>query len=509
MFTSHNPILRGFYPDPSICRVGDFYYLVNSSFAYFPGIPVFRSRDLCHFEQIGNALTSAEQLPLQGCKHTEGIYAPTIRYFNNTYYIICTNVSGGGNFVVTALSPEGPWSQPHFLNAEGFDPSLYFEEDGRCYYVGTRESKNARYGGDNEIWLREFDLESFELKGEEHILWKGAMKNAVWPEGPHIYKKDGYYYLFIAESGTAIHHSVSVARSLSLFGEYESCPHNPVFTHRHLGPDFPVANVGHGDLVCAPDGRWYMVLLASRRYNNHTYMGRETFLAKVTWHEGWPFVNERLGRLEDEFTLAFEECPVEKPVTRLSGEADALPHNFLMLRNPSDFFGFTKEAVRLQLKPEVIADRVSPAYIGLRLESHHSVVRADLTLFSYLSHAEAGLVLLQSNDNHLRFTIIRTDDEYFIQLTQCKTASQRVLKKRKVSSPVCSLEIAVDGETAAFSYASNGKRKVLADNVNLSFLSTESAGGFTGITAGIYATSNGKTNSGYADFSLFELNDAE
>ncbi len=511
MFTSHNPILKGFYPDPSICRAGDCYYIINSTFAYFPGIPVFKSRDLCHFEQIGNALTTPEQLPLKNCAHDKGIFAPTIRYYNNTYYIICTNVSGGGNFIVTASDPAGPWSKPYLLGsaADGIDPSLYFEPDGRCYYVGSRESKDARYSGDYEIWLRELDLKKMKLTGDEYILWKGAMKDATWPEGPHIYKKDGYYYLFIAESGTAIHHSITVARSECLFGEYKSCPHNPIFTHRHLGPDYPVVNAGHGDLVSTPDGRWYMVLLASRRYNNHSYFGRETFLAKVTWHDGWPFVNEGIGRLEEEISLPLTEYTVEPPVTKLTPETATLPHNFMMLRNPSDFFGFTSEALKLRLLSEKITEHKSPAYIGLRLSSLHCDVTAELTLRSFLSHAEAGLVLLQNNENCLRFTLTRNDDRYFVQIVKCENKKESVLKRLKISSLSCSLNIAISGETARFSFSLADKRRVVADNVRLDFLSTERAGGFTGVTAGIYATSGGTRNIGSADFTLFELKNAE
>ncbi len=511
MFTATNPILKGFYPDPSICRVGDCYYLVNSTFTYFPGIPVFKSRDLCHFEQIGNALTSAEQLPLKNCPSDMGIFAPTVRYYNNTYYIICTNVSGGGNFIVTASDPAGPWSKPYFLgsDAAGIDPSLYFEADGRCYYVGSRESKNARYYGDYEIWLRELDLKNMKLVKDEKILWKGAMKDATWPESPHIYKKDGYYYLFIAESGTAIHHSISVARSESIFGEYKSCPHNPVFTHRHLGPDYPVVNAGHCDLILAPDGRWYIVLLASRRYNNHSYFGRETFLAKVSWHDGWPFVNEGLGKLEESFTLPYEEHPTAPPVTRLTPETGALPPNFIMLRNPTDFFGFTSDALRLRLLSEKITERKSPAYIGLRLSSLHCEINAELTLRSFLSNSEAGLALLQDDENNLRLTVTREDDNFYVQLVKCEKRKEKVVARLRISSLNCSLKIKIDGETARFSCICEGKKLVLADNLNFVFLSTESAGGFTGVTAGIYATANGNKNTGFADFRLFELKNAD
>ena len=180
----HNPILPGFYPDPSICAVGRDFYLVNSTFAYFPGVPIFHSRDLAHWRQIGNVLTRPSQLPLDGCRHSRGIYAPTLRYHDGTFYLITTNISGGGNFIVTAQDPAGPWSEPYWLGdvAQGIDPSLLFDDDGRCYYVGNRPNPaGEQYGGDWEIWAQELDLTTMRLTGESHALWKGALRDVIWP----------------------------------------------------------------------------------------------------------------------------------------------------------------------------------------------------------------------------------------------------------------------------------------------------------------------------------------
>ncbi|MDE7283954.1 MAG: family 43 glycosylhydrolase, partial [Lachnospiraceae bacterium] len=200
MYYARNPILPGFCPDPSICRVEDDYYIVTSSFAYFPGVPIYHSKDLAHWEQIGHVLTRESQLPLNGCGHSEGIFAPVLRYHKGTFYMITTNISGGGNFIVTADKPEGPWSEPYFLGdaAKGIDPSLYFEDDAdgntHCYYIGTRPNSNGvSYNGDWEIWLEELDLETMQLRGDGKKVWKGAMNGVIWPEGPHLYKKDGFY----------------------------------------------------------------------------------------------------------------------------------------------------------------------------------------------------------------------------------------------------------------------------------------------------------------------------
>lgn len=181
-----NPILPGFYPDPSICRVGDDYYLVNSSFAYFPGVPIFHSKDLVNWEQIGNILDREEQIRLTGARQSQGIFAPTLRYYDGTFYMITTNVSGGGNFIVTAKDPKGPWSNPYFLEgAQGIDPSLFFDDDGTCYYIGTKDRREgASYYGDNEIWIQKLDLHKMKLVGKSYAIWHGALKNVEWPEGP-------------------------------------------------------------------------------------------------------------------------------------------------------------------------------------------------------------------------------------------------------------------------------------------------------------------------------------
>ena len=225
-----NPILSGFYPDPSICRAGNDYYLVTSTFCYFPGIPVFHSTDLVHWNQIGNVLDRESQIPLAGTGLAgDGIYAPTIRYHEGVFYVITTNVRGGiGNFIVTATDPAGPWSDPIPLHSEGIDPSLFFDDDGKCYYCGTKARREgSRYFGDNEIYIQELDLNTMTLVGESWPAWHGALRNVEWPEGPHIYKKDGWYYLLISEAGTAHMHCVTVARSKSLNEPFTGYAGNP------------------------------------------------------------------------------------------------------------------------------------------------------------------------------------------------------------------------------------------------------------------------------------------
>jgi len=278
-----NPILPGFHPDPSICAVGEDFYLVNSTFQYYPGVPVYHSRDLVSWEQIGSCLVRTSQSDLSGALSWGGIYAPTIRYHDGTFYMIVTNCSHGGNFIVTAKDPAGPWSEPVYVNTPGIDPSLYFEGD-RCYYTGS---------ANDAIVFCEIDVRTGELLSELKPIWKGT--GGRYPEGPHIYFKDGWYYLLIAEGGTEFGHKITVARSRSIDGPYEGNPANPILTHFcQAGQTSPIQGLGHGDFVQGPDGSWWMVCLGFRTQGgNHHLMGRETFLAPVQWKEGeWPVVNE-------------------------------------------------------------------------------------------------------------------------------------------------------------------------------------------------------------------------
>ncbi len=300
-----NPIIPGFYPDPSVCRVGEDYWLVTSTFSYFPGVPVFHSRDLVNWEQVGHVLERPSQLDLDGVGHSAGIYAPTIRYHDGLFYMITTLVGNGGNFIVTAANPAGPWSDPHWLtDAPGIDPSLFFEEDGTAWVTGTADAPDAAYWGDNEIWMRQLDLGTMKLTGPRYGLWRGALKHAMWPEAPHLYRIGDWYYLMIAEGGTDYGHSVTIARSKTLTGPYEGNPSNPILTHRHLGKAAPISNPGHADLVQTAAGNWWMVCLASRPYGGlYRNLGRETFLAPVVWEEEWPIVSPGTGRLEFRYPL--------------------------------------------------------------------------------------------------------------------------------------------------------------------------------------------------------------
>lgn len=491
---AQNPILSGFYPDPSMICVGDDFYIVNSSFAYFPGLPVMHSKDLAHWEQIGNVLDRPSQLPLNNAGHSQGLFAPTIRYNNGTFYVICTNVTYGGNFIVTATNPAGPWSEPHYIEgADGIDPSLFFDTDGKCYYIGTHPNPDGcKYDGDWYIYIREMDIENFKFIGDAVNVWNGAMKGIHWPEGPHLYHIGDYYYIIHAEGGTGPEHAICTARSKTVFGPYENNFCNPIFTHRHLGKRYPIKYVGHGDLVQGPNKEWYMVMLAVRPIKGYTTMGRETFLAKVFWENDWPLVNPGVGILTDEVPVDLPKFKPQAPDTSLPNRnkdydfkyLEDLGPEFMFLRNPSeDMYFFDKQGLNLLCSTEKLAGRKSPSYVCIRQDSHGFDARASFYTDNLIMGAKAGIALMQSNAFYIKFLI----SECRASVVYCKNGVEEVLRTENVMDSPATLVIRVDGLKASFSYLSRRQLHTVIEDVDISALSTEVAGGFVGCTIGMFA----------------------
>ncbi len=504
-----NPIMPGFYPDPSICAVGEDYYLINSTFAYFPGLSVMHSKDLVHWEQIGNVMDRKSQLPLENAGHSQGLFAPTMRYYNGTYYVICTNVSHGGNYIVTATSPEGPWSEPYYLEgADGIDPSLFFDEDGKCYYIGTHPNpEGCKYNGDWYIWIQELDVTTMKLVGEHKNVWNGAMKGVHWPEGPHIYKKDGYYYIMHAEGGTGPEHAVTICRSENIWGPYENNFCNPILTHRHLGWAYPIKYVGHADLIETPAGEWYMTMLAVRPIEGYTTMGRETFLAKVEWQNGWPVVNPGVGILTDTVEINLPEWLPEEDETsytyRTKGKncvpgsnrtydfttMEQLGDEFLFLRNPDEnmYHLESTKGLCLRFGSVTLKEQASPSYIAIRQQHHHFEVAATLTKENLNEAQKAGIALVQSNTYHLRVEASDTK----IEVILCQNGEDACIGSAEYTADEWKLAIEVNALNAKVKLTANGQETILADNIDVRNLSTEVAGGFVGCTAGLYAVAEG------------------
>nr|WP_277348502.1 glycoside hydrolase family 43 protein [Planctomonas sp. JC2975] len=385
--------MPGFHPDPTLCRVGDRYYLANSTFEYVPGIPIHESTDLRTWRPIGSAILRPEEFDLADARDSGGIYAPTLRFHDGRFYLVAAQVDRAGDtqFVMSARHPAGPWSAPVWVaDADGFDPSLFFHA-GRAYWCAARILDAE--AGRTAIWVREFDLETGRLVGHESVIWTGALRNAVWSEGPHLYEHDGWFYLLTAEGGTYRDHSVVVARSRSITGPYEQHLRNPLFTHRHLGRGYPVQNVGHADLVERPDGTWVAVLLAVRSDDGRHILGRETFVAEVTWEDGWPVINGETGVLTD-----VGDRPVEW------NQNPARIGSALTVRRAADFAEETAEGVVLT-DPARATDRHDTAPAALFHRLQHRAARMSVSFDDIAAGAAVGLMLRQSDAHSIRIEV--------------------------------------------------------------------------------------------------------
>jgi xylan 1,4-beta-xylosidase len=407
-----NPLLPGCYPDPSICRVGEDYYLVTSTFEYLPGLPVHRSRDLVSWEQIGHVVDRPGMLDYAGIASSGGLYAPTLRHHDGLFWLVCTLIdqrdgTRGGNFLMTAQDAAGPWSDPVWLDADGIDPSIFFDDDGRVWLHGTRLAREPQWHDQTEVWVRELDPVSRTLVGPEHVIWNGAVLGAVWAEGPHLYRVGDAYHLLAAEGGTEFHHAVSVARADRVTGPYTGSRANPVLTHRHLGQGTDVVGVGHADLVQAVDGSWWAVLLGMRPYGGYHYpLGRETFLVPVEWQDGWPVLAPGVGRVPATVDVPFAG-PWRPGVTqgRTSGVIRPDDLRWTAVRAlPTEVASPLGDGWSLPVRPAGLADLDVPAFLGLRQQHQdldlHVTLRADL-----VAGEEAGIAARQSERDHVRLSV--------------------------------------------------------------------------------------------------------
>ena len=532
--TLKNPLLPGFYPDPSICRVGDDFYMVASSFSYFPGVPVFHSKDLAHWEQIGHVLDRPEQLPLSPYSISGGIFAPTIRYHEGLFYIITTNVSAYGNFICTAEDPAGPWSDPHWIEgAEGIDPSLFWDDDGKAYYTGTSHPQEAN-GFKSMIWLSEIDLNEFKLVGEKMFIWEGSLTRQAWPEAPHLYKIDGTYYLMIAEGGTEHFHSETIASADNVKGPYLSYRGNPILTQRHLGMKAPIANTGHADLVQLQDGSWYTVFLASRPYGGyHKNLGRETFIAPVEWEEGFPLVSPQTGGVI-QFEYKGPDLP-EFKVPEIPAKDDfdceklSFVWNFLGTPDADTVKiedGFAK--VKLYDTPLSCNDEkkggfgrpVTPETLGLlcRRQQHMSFTASTRLCFEPKEKQTAGLTILQNDFAQIRLEIGKNAaDETVVRALRCYKSldislthkvtedayREEVLKEIPWTEKEVILTIEAEEQEHTLIAENAAGEKTVLTTVNGGFLGSETSGGFVGAYIGMFASGNGTMYDEYAAFDWF------
>lgn len=516
----YNPILAGWYSDPSICSNGQGdYFLVTSTFSFFPGVPIFHSRDLVNWEQIGNVLDRPEHLPhLDGQRVSGGIYAPDIKYnpYNKTYYMITTDV-GAGNFYVKTQDPWGDWSDPIYLpEVKGIDPSFFFDEDGRAYIVNNDDAPDGKadYSGHRTIRCIEFDVANDRTVGERKIIVnKGSRpeKEPIWIEGPHLYKIDGTYYLMCAEGGTGIDekHSEVIFKGKTPFGPFVSYEGNPILTQVGLDParPNPIICTGHADITQDPDGNWWAVFLGDRPYaNDAENLGRETYMLPVTWTaDKWPVIlpaGEAVPMIvRHEGVKRSEKVTFGNFSFTDDFSAPELDPAWLMLRGPAkDHYSLTDKPGFLELTlSENKATQMHVPSLVLRRMHHHKFTASTRMYFNPAGETEAAGMLLFKDESH----------QYFLKVTEGKIAVMKVETRmvrvpgqrpsiedastELASAPLGSfkfidLKITSDGATFGFWFAPNGKKWTkLIDGVDAEFLTTLRAGGFTGTLIGLYA----------------------
>lgn len=509
----YNPILQGCYPDPSITRKGNDFYLVCSSFAMFPGVPIFHSKDLVNWVQMGHVLDRKSQLKVHDTGISAGIYAPVIRYnpCNETFYMITTQFAGGfGNIVVKTKDPLKGWSDPIKLQFEGIDPSLFFDDDGKAYVVHNDAPDKGKelYNGHRVIKVWDYDSENDRvIPGTDKIIVDGGVditKKPIWIEAPHIYKKNGLYYLMCAEGGTGDWHSEVIFTSTSPRGPYTPAANNPILSQRYLNPkrENKVDWAGHADLVVGPDNRYYGVFLGIRpNESGRVNTGRETFILPVDWTGDYPVFENGLVPMVPKLRMP-------KGVENKTGKegyfpngnfvfnddftAQKLDYRWIGLRGPrEDFITLAKSG--LQINPfQVNIKEVKPTSTLFYRQQHSNFNFA--ANIDYLPASEkdlAGIVCLQSEKFNYVFGITKKSGAYYILLERTEKGQSKILASSKVDiKATLRLQVKALGDKYEFSYSLNGSDFInLGGTVSGDILSTNVAAGFTGCLLGLYATS--------------------
>ena len=527
-----NPIIPGFYPDPSICRKGDDFYLACSSFELYPGIPVFHSGDLAHWKQISYAMTKENGFHVFADKFNGGIMAPTIRYHKGLFYIICCNFCDKGTFIVTAEDPAGPWSMPRWItDIPDLDCSLFFDEDDRTYLVfpGNDETQDNH----RAIFLIQYDLERGCRMGEKKKIWDSALRRANSPEAPHIYRIGDYYYLMISEGGTEHFHSVAIARSRTVDGFYHGYEANPVMTHRHMGFSYPIDNIGHADLIETPDGHWYAVMLGSRIVEGqHKNLGRETYLCPVVWERDWPVFSPGSGKIEWDYpadsSLVWEDgrqtdaCVLAEnrsfgpmldhfDLDRLNFHWNfwGTPYgDFFRIRNSRLFLKCLARPLVRQLKfislgetEKVTDDCLS--LIARRQTDISFEVTVEMT-FTPRQQETAGLVIMQAANhmyrlekfapNKLRLVQVTTRQHSLVFLPDYSAQTEEVvLAETDLSGQLeesCILRLRAEKQRYLFLAGKDPEHLIKIAEADGALINPEEMGGMTGTMIGLFASAN-------------------
>lgn len=475
-----NPVITGFYPDPSVCRAGDTYYLVCSSFQYFPGVPLFESRDLVNWKQIGHCLTRESQVQLDKINSSGGVFAPTIRHHNGRFYMTTTNNTTNQNFYVWTDDIYGEWSEPITVDQDGIDPSLFFE-DGKAYFMSNGKDDTGGRG----IIQCEIDIGTGRKVTPGRSIWQGA--GGRYLEGPHMYKINGKYLLLAAEGGTEYGHMIVCARGESLFGPFESNPENPVLTNRNLG-GCEIQGVGHGDLIEDKEGHWWLIHLGFRQIGQWLpfhHLGREVFLTPVTFREdGW-FTAGADGTVTSIVdTDRISDTVVQQDKKCFTFENTSWNKDWCHLRVPvMENYTLDESCLKLRGTQITLDQADSPSFAGLRQKEFCAQISCEV----HIAGGEAGITLYMDENHHYDLAIRRAGHGFAVierlNIGDVKSV-EKVVELQQENHAV--LLIRAENEYYNF-FIIEESEEIFLGKAKTKYLSSEVAEGFTGVVIGLYA----------------------
>jgi len=484
-----NPVVKGFYPDPSVCEVKGKYYLVCSSFQYFPGVPLFESEDLVNWRQIGHVLTRKSQVMLENVYSSGGVFAPTIRYHDGRFYMITNNNTTQRNFYVWTDDIYGEWSEPVEVDQDGIDPSLYFEE-GHAYFIsnGTDES------GEGGVVQCEIDIATGRKISPTRCLWKGS--GGRFLESPHMYKINGIYYLMAAEGGTEYGHMITISRSNSVWGPFESCPHNPILTNRNKAP-YMIQGIGHGDLIQDRLGNWYILCLGFRQIDTwlpYHHLGREVFLTPCSFGEdGWPSAGKD-GTTDLEYEIPGNFTQNEKKLYSFNNTDWSIDWCFMRHPEMSNYELNSDRAV-LRGTEVTLDEAASPTFVALRQRDLYG----ELSCTVQIDSGEAGITAYISETEHYEIALRKGDNGYEV-IVRLNIGEAKHVKTvfSDITGDSAKLIIRFDNLRYYFALELDGRETELT-SAQTRYLSTEVSGGFTGVLFGLYAVGDG-SRAQFTDF---------